>query len=320
MPKLQSIIDGLAILIFALFVEPAFAARFEFEVTRNGARVADAEVCLFTAHNAENPFDRYLASNDLHCLTADAVLEIPPGKWNFFARHSAGLLSADPGIISIDAPYRLEAGYQRVEVPVEATAELDFTDVLEELEPGEHMVAFYPEGVFGPSVHPLPDQGRSMLILADSVVLPLIVRDRRVRRILSPVRASASTRVSARDRETQKETVDVVAWLRLESSVLPYPDIAPEEAVPHGFEIIATSGSRSVTPLLSTPKGAAAHMNFVIFLGVPKGNITIVLRGTDWVQDEVESTGDHEAEVVNILGPLIARSKDPELKRRGLSQ
>ena len=74
--------------LLALFVAvPLWATTVT--VVRDGAPVK-AEVCRFRADDSENPFRRWLASQEVVCA-AESSVEFPRGLWNVFARTSDAL-------------------------------------------------------------------------------------------------------------------------------------------------------------------------------------------------------------------------------------
>lgn len=63
-----------------------------------GAEPAGGEICRFAALDAENPFRRWLASQEVTCIPAGTLADFPPGLWNVFAR-ADGAVSATPLLI-----------------------------------------------------------------------------------------------------------------------------------------------------------------------------------------------------------------------------
>ncbi|HEX2059511.1 MAG TPA: hypothetical protein VHK90_02115, partial [Thermoanaerobaculia bacterium] len=67
-----------------------------------GALPEGSEVCRFRALDGENPFQRWLASQDVTCVAAGAQLAFPSGLWNVFVRR-AGTISTTPILVDGDA-------------------------------------------------------------------------------------------------------------------------------------------------------------------------------------------------------------------------
>ncbi len=90
----------LRIFISLLLIAPvAQGARLSFDlVTREGAKLAGGQVCFFPSKpNSSTPYDRWLWSNDVRCFAADKIVAVPSGRWNVFARHADGWITAHPG-------------------------------------------------------------------------------------------------------------------------------------------------------------------------------------------------------------------------------
>lgn len=62
------------------------------------------EVCRFRADDRENPFKRWLVSQEVTCVAAGAPIEFPKGLWNVFARNAESI--SDPVLVDGDAPPR----------------------------------------------------------------------------------------------------------------------------------------------------------------------------------------------------------------------
>jgi hypothetical protein len=60
------------------------------------------DICRFRALDAENPFRRWLASQDVTCAPANTYPQFPSGLWNVFAR-GEGTISAAPLLVDGDA-------------------------------------------------------------------------------------------------------------------------------------------------------------------------------------------------------------------------
>ena len=121
-------------------VRSASASRIEFVAWYDGKRVEQAEICFFPG-DVENLFRSYFKSDDVRCLPADQVHEIPVGVWHFFARHRRGLVSAWPGLINTS---RHVDGYKRVRVNLVPAVTLNVRSLKDSLREGEHAVIYFP--------------------------------------------------------------------------------------------------------------------------------------------------------------------------------
>ncbi|MBK5259322.1 MAG: hypothetical protein JJE51_06995, partial [Thermoanaerobaculia bacterium] len=79
--------------ILLAIVATSAAGATNVTLQREGAAV-EGEVCRFAALDRENPFERWLASSEVVCVSAAAAVEFPKGLWNVFGRSGDQLLSA----------------------------------------------------------------------------------------------------------------------------------------------------------------------------------------------------------------------------------
>lgn len=93
-----------ALLLAALAAADALATTITLD--RAGVLLEQGEVCRFRAGDRENPFQRWLASQDLTCVAAGSAMTIPPGTWNVFGK-AAGLLTAPVLLDGESAPDKL---------------------------------------------------------------------------------------------------------------------------------------------------------------------------------------------------------------------
>ncbi len=96
-----------AAILLLLALPAAGAASTDVTLLRDGAPVSGGEVCRFPAGDRENPFKRWLVSQDVTC-TATGAVTFPTGKWNVFGRLEGTAVSAAPVVIdSASAPETL---------------------------------------------------------------------------------------------------------------------------------------------------------------------------------------------------------------------
>src|SRR5947199_6139806 len=71
---------------------PALAYRREYAVTWEGARKTGAEVCFYRG-TIDSAFTLFFTPGKVQCLSADTILDFPPGLIHVFARHKDGYAS-----------------------------------------------------------------------------------------------------------------------------------------------------------------------------------------------------------------------------------
>lgn len=271
----------------ALWSAPATASRMEFELMRDGERIAGAEVCFQPAAALDETYRRWFWSDELRCLPADEILDFPAGIWNFFARHEDGWISSMPQLIVLDEA-KTESGYRQMILLAEKAATLDVSGV--RLAEDERLFLFFANrtSAFGSAIHPVPAGTTRQLIPAGVDVIPIVVRNQRPVRLLAPVNAKGGEAVAARERKRAEDTVDVVAWVQLD---LTRTD-EPEKLSP--FDVRLRRGRQTIAQQFPMKNGAASHLSLVTFVDVPKGKAKIELRGGDWLpyQREIALSGD----------------------------
>lgn len=71
-------------------------------VQARGALPEGSEICRFRAGEAENPFRRWLSSQEVTCVAAGSRVELPKGLWNVFVR-TPNAISTTPLLFEGDA-------------------------------------------------------------------------------------------------------------------------------------------------------------------------------------------------------------------------
>src|SRR5689334_11642811 len=132
--------------VLLLLLAPALYAgqvRMEFIARAGGERVAGAEVCFFKAGLGPGPIDKFAGEENLRCLPADQVIEMPDGRWVFVVRHQGKkLLSTNPAIVNVhSAGSPDDLFHQSMEDMVKAGV-LDLSRVNGALRPDDHLALY----------------------------------------------------------------------------------------------------------------------------------------------------------------------------------
>lgn len=216
------------------------------------------EICRFRALDAENPFRRWLASQEVTCVAAGTSLAFPPGQWNVFAR-AGGLISSAPLLIDGNA----------------APAELSPA-----LAPAATVAPLLSEGRSGVLYAPrrgsaFPVAGARTLVPADEP-LWLFVLDQSVPVgviPIAPLPAGTTREVDAR----KDPRPVVIGWLRAperDRAVLPKATGLSSPGI--------TAGGRQADPL---PPVSLLDGAFFRVSEVAAGNAELRLAGRGWVPD-----------------------------------
>lgn len=83
------------VLVAALLAHSLPVHGERFNVTANGERAADAQVCWFRAGDLASPITRFFAATSTQCAPANSEIRLSDGNWNVFARRGDDLISDD---------------------------------------------------------------------------------------------------------------------------------------------------------------------------------------------------------------------------------
>jgi hypothetical protein len=272
-----------------LFALPAAGMRTEYIARHDGARIPGAEVCFFRASPDAGYFGQFLRSNDVRCLPADDVIESAPGRWNIFAVHEAGLVSAHPDSQSLSgADPMLRSSYARVELRLFPAATLDFSAVVPLIAPDESIaVHLLNDGLEAfTSLRPLPPGRPTMFVPAGTSVVPLLVRNGLPVAAGAPIRPAygETARVEPFSRGTA-----VVAVVRLDANESEMEQLNAIRAAAPRIVLVAESG-KELRPIVASRHGAAGHDSLVIFNDVAPGRYTLENRQPTWRMPAVQIT------------------------------
>ncbi|MEA2463970.1 MAG: hypothetical protein QOJ98_1717 [Acidobacteriota bacterium] len=152
-------------------------ARIEFLATVNGQRLAGSQVCFSSAGEESRYFSKFMGDGtDVLCLSADDVIDMPAGSWNYFAYHDSGYVSAHPGHITVTA---VSDHYSSAEVELVPAGVLDLSKVVAALPASDELVVYFPNNdqPRSPSaVRRLVPGSTRMFVPAGAQVLPLVIR------------------------------------------------------------------------------------------------------------------------------------------------
>jgi hypothetical protein len=245
-------------------------------VTRDGAAVADAQVCRFAAKDADNPFRRWLASSDVTCVSAAADVVIPSGMWNVFARTS-GELSAT------------------LLVNGETASSLTFA-----LAPAARLSASLPPANRGVvyarrSGRAFPIDGATLVPAGEELWLFVVEGSAPVVVVpVAAIEAGAERTVDARG----GSGASLLTWIEVPAADRAGLRSARNLAAPH-----AAAGAVEGEPL---PDPAALHGAFALVRGVSAGTTELALRGRGWLPFQ-RSVKIGASRLTVVDEPLIAR-------------
>lgn len=219
---------------------------------------AATEICRFRAADAENPFHRWLDSQEVTCVAAGSLLDAPSGLWNVFVRGD-GMISSVPRLIDGDA------------APTDITPALVPAATVMPLLPEKHGGVLYAPRrgsafpVDGARVTVPADEPLWLFVLDGSTPIAVIP--------IAPLAAGTERSVDARSGGPSS----IVGWLRV-------PE-AERNALPTATGVLSPTvraGAREADPL---PSSALLHGAFVRIADVAKGTAELRLEGRGWLPE-----------------------------------
>jgi len=262
-----------AILLFVAL--PLFGYRREYLVMLEGARKAGGEVCFYRG-DTNSALSLFFTSDKKGCLSADKVIDLPPGTFNFFARHKDGYVSVLRDYTIYDGPPIPERGYQRIEIPVVRAGLVDATVPAKSLQAGQSLGIWVAPTADSPgSFIPLIAGETTILAPAGMPLLPMLIEDGAPVAIGEAVSVDDGSRIALPAFAREKRTTDVVAWLQLDKESF---HAARGVMLPPDVMLIAAG--KTLKPQFSLFEPASKTL--VIFRDVPPGPAELKLTGMMW--------------------------------------
>ncbi|HYK00393.1 MAG TPA: hypothetical protein VE974_01465 [Thermoanaerobaculia bacterium] len=295
-------VAALALLAQAGSAAGAAENRIEILAMREGTRVEGSEVCFFAADRDDGFFAKFLSTNDVRCMSAAAVLNLPPGLFNIFVRNGSALVSSHPTFVDNANPG--PPSYRALAVSLLPAATLNVEAARKGL--GEHeWLAVYlsNEGrLQSPaSVRPVSDDDSTVTLPAGMPVVPLVVRDGAIVRVGRPLRLRAEETAVLEPVERWGSGRDVVALVRAE------PPTSPE--LPRNAPSVQLDGGTGdpLIPVVELRAAGRFDRSLAIFKDVTAGTYRLRLAGEGWQPDEVPVVRANTGGVVTAERSITAK-------------
>lgn len=276
-------------LALLVLLHAALGAAAETIVTleRDGAPVTIGEVCRFPARDRENPLRRWLPSQAVTCVAADAAMTFPAGMWNVFARVEGKSVS-DPVLVEGSKAPR----FLKLVLSPAAT-------LIPILPAGKSAVFYAPRR--GIAIPYVPTMQR-VTVPAGVDLWAIVLEKSQPVSIVSIPAVDAGTERSV-DIQGNSGGPFVLGWMQVPEADRNVLVKAQGIAVPR---VHFTSGgsARDVDPL---PPMALLNGSFVLVRGVPAGEGELDLAGRGWIPSRARVKVD--AQMVTVANtPLLARA------------
>ena len=274
----------LLVLLLVVITFPAYAYRREYVVTHDGARKAGSEVCFYRGASAADVFSLYFSYDQVACLPADEVLDLPPGLFHAFARHADGYVSGHRDFFVYRGPPAPEEGYERLEIPLEVGGWADLSAILQGRKPHETVgVWIAPTPTHSGTFLPLVDGETSVMVPARRAFVPMLIANGAPVAIGDAYEAGAGARRAVEPFRTVAGSSDVMVWLKVDAART-VEEEAKRPLPPPLIRLVA--GDATFEPLLPLYAGTGATHTLMFFKGVPSGPARIEVTGKTWVNAE----------------------------------
>lgn len=262
----------------------ASALRYEFFAQHDGKRVPHAEICFFAAAAPRDIYPRFFASADFACVSADDVIEVPPGKWNFYVRFGNSLISNHPGYITYDGPPRRDVGYKGVNIDLVDAATIDMSEWVRGKRDGDSIFVYADsKSDTKATAFPLSPADKTVVVPAGVSLTPLLIRDHR------PIQVGATVVLFSGETYVQPLPAHVQGFADIVLATTLVRTIAERverfDMPPPVFRLRTTKGEIH-EPLTSGPNAASLDLSLVIFRNVPIGPALLTVTGNDWESSE----------------------------------
>jgi hypothetical protein len=282
--KRPRLIVGIAI---ALCASSALAVRLEFTAQYKGRRMPGAEVCFWRAGEGAEPVGLYAQSDDVRCVSADDVLEVPVGRWLYSIRRGSDLVYAQPSVITIASPADEERGYKEVVDELRPAAVLDVSAL--RATNRTDLLAVYvsnDRAESRPMLMPVGRDKTDAVVPADMPLVVLAIRDGHVVNATDPIAlAPAELRKIPPFPAMPAERATVIAWITFPEDARQPGEYWKALGAPEAF--LKRSGESS-TPALPLFPAYRSDGALLLFRNVAHGRWTLGLKSDVWTPDGLE--------------------------------
>ena len=248
-----------SLLLAALVLVTMPAAAATVTLHREGT-VTHGEICRFPAADPDDPFRRWLGSQEVACTSSDSPVAFPAGLWNVFARSGTEAVSTLPRLIEGEsAPSSLS-----LDLHPAATIAVDLPD-------GRAAVVYSP--AHGSA---FPVAGGSAVVPANSELWLFVVSrgDAEAMIVVPPLEPGTRRAVDARGSGGDA----VVGWVQVPTS-----DRAAIAAA-RGLASPSVDAVSDETRVAARQPLDRLHGSFFRIAGVPPGRAELRLHGSGWLR------------------------------------
>jgi hypothetical protein len=280
----------------------ASAYRVEFIASAKGERLVGSEICFHRGLNLHEPASLYFSSDDVRCLPADQIIDLPSGVWAFYGRHRDGWITAHGAAIARRGPALPDRGYQAVRMELEPSGFVSFERVPRA---SDRFVAYVPisgDRRRSPASFPLPAEEDTLAVPAGRPFLIFRIRDGKPISAGPLVTVAPGQTIDGPSITPSARQRDLIAWIDIDSL-----SMAAIEEVDAPVASLRDPSGRTLRPLFGI-EGAGVNESFVVFPDVAPGEWVLRLEGPQWkAVDRGVVLSAEEQEGVFVERPLVGR-------------
>lgn len=270
----------LRILALSLAVSNLAAAyaqvRAEFEARVDGRRMPGAQVCFFQGSSDETPLDLWLSSAEARCLSADDVIEIPLGVWNFWIQHEDGWRT--PYVSRIINKGMRGSPYKLLTHRLSPAESITIPAHLQKLSQGETLFAYVPSSEGAPAIYPLPRDATAFLAPRGGRHLFIRRSGNRSFEVLTAAGKPLST--------TPSKTV--IVWTELSKASRQSPEAVYAMQPPH--LVLERRDGKRFEPFSAIARAEFTDFHVAVFPNIPPGEYAVIAGGNGWAAIDIKVT------------------------------
>lgn len=254
--------------------------RFAFLLCLAVPLFAQSEICRFRAGDAVNPFQRWLASQQVTC--EDATKAVPPGRWNVFVR----------GTNALSSPVFVEGTFDPSSLPTAPAATIAL-----QLPDGHGGVVYVPRRAIA-----FPVTGARVQVPAGEELWLIVLEKSRVIVSIVPIPAIEAGAERAVDARSGGVSSSILGWLQVAEGDRAAIRNSGDVQSPTVY-VMSAGPAREADPL---PWPAFLDGAFVLVRGVSAGNAELEIAGRGWLPHRTRAKV--ESRVITIAKePLLVR-------------
>jgi hypothetical protein len=312
--RLRRVVLTVASLLFA----GNAVARVEFLLKRDGVR-REGEVCfvrLPEAAKSHDPAEMFFATNDVRCVDAGKILDVPIGAFHFFGRATPAMFGATRGVVVVSQQTRAES-YRAATIDLVPGATIEFSGAVAKLQEGEFFGVWLADTTQSLSTFiPLASGESSMIVPAGVPVVPMLIEGKRPVALGDVLTLRPGAKHLLADFRNAPGVSDVALWLQSDLSLLrraagegneKFSLLASQQRVDMKAPTLTLVDQKGVEHATAVPLVSPnVDGTVVVFKNVPTGPARLKMGGPTWEPAELALSLNDASPVHYVEEPLVA--------------